>query len=397
MAGDKDYAQLVADLESEGFVFSRRKNSRLRVIAPDGSQTFWGTRVKDARTISNALAWADRHRVAPKEEPVSPSTPPRREVPVPTPPPARPAPPASPSRPNGGALRALGPNLPPNHPAMPEGDVFPLGDGVWLEPRRLVSPELAAAMLKYNRENRNPAARVVGGYGRNMADGAFYDKQGDPIRFANTGKLLDGQQRLQGVVASNVATYFVVITGLPESSQDTMDTGRRRTVADQLRINQFSNPLVVAAAARLLWLWDHSALISGLPAPTNPEVLTYVMEHSSGPVTLESSATAVSSAKSIVGQMSVATALHYKMALVDPQAAADFWTSLVVGANLAINSPILALRNTLTRRKAEGTVKQAEQVFLIARAWTLWRRGVPITRMQLPKNGLTMQAIPQIV
>lgn len=290
--------------------------------------------------------------------------------------------------------------LPPNHPARPVGDVFPLGDGVWLEPRRQVTPELADQWLQFNVENRNAAARIVGGYVRNMSAGQFYDKQGDPIRFAVSGKLLDGQQRLMSVRDSGVSVYFVVITGLPEEAQQTMDTGRRRTVSDQLKIGGVHLPEVVSAAARFLWQWDQGSLLSNIPSPTNSEVLDYVVKHTGRPEgepSLEASSLIAQRVRRVIRRQSVSAALHYRMSLVDQEAAEEFWLQVETGAIPDSRSPVLALRETLRNRMVERTLtRQVDWAYLVARAWWLWRRDLKTSRLQFPKGGLTMDSFPTI-
>lgn len=290
--------------------------------------------------------------------------------------------------------------LPANHPARPVGEVFDLGDGVWLEPRRLVTPELAAEWLKFNIDNRTSATRIVSGYSRNIAEGVFNDRQGDPIRFALTGKLLDGQQRLQGVVDADTPVHFVVVTGLPESAQETMDTGRRRTVADQLKIQGVRSPEVVSSSARLLWLWDHGSLLSNIPTPTNPEILEYVLKRTNlpkGEPCLEDSAVVASRVIRIIRRQSVSAALHYRMSLADQEKALEFWGLVETGAIPDPRSPILALRETLRNRMVERTLtRQSDWLYLVSRAWWLWRRGLNVSRLQFPKGGLSMEAFPVI-
>lgn len=423
-AGVKDMNSLFEVMEENGFqvVPHGKTGTMKKVTAPDGAMTFMTTSgPSNGHKLSNARAWANSHglpkpggasakaaKAAPK--PTAPKVA-AKKAPVPTPPPA-PVVTFTPPVVQVTAIPAgldtptdIGEALPPGHPAFPAGLAFPLGDGVWLEPVRVVTPELAEEFLKWNKENRSAAQRVVAGYSRDIADGAFYEKQGDPVRFAVTGKLLDGQQRLQGVVDSGKPVQFVVITGLPESSQDTMDNGRRRTVADQLRINGFVNPMVLGSAARVLWLWEHGALVSSTPSPTNSELLAYVTEHcGSEAPSLEVSVTAVQAAKSVVRSASVAAALHYKQSRADIAAADAFWAAIATGADLRYaeldkleGSPVLALRNTLFRRREiKETLTQGELAYLIAKAWQLWREGTAQTKLYLPRTGVEMKHFPEI-
>lgn len=288
--------------------------------------------------------------------------------------------------------------LPRAHPAWPVGTVVPLGDGVWLEPVRMVGPELAAAWLDWNTWNRNAPGRTVGGYSRDMRGGSFYEKQGDPIRFAVTGQLLDGQQRLMSLLESGKTVQFVVISGLPTSAQETMDSGRRRTVADQLKLAQVATPEVVGSAAKTLWEMDHNSFLSRVPSPTNSEIFATVMECQEGVVDLETAAKAVAPARRVVRMQSVAAAIYWLQAEISIEDTERFWDMLATGMIPEEDMSVLALRETLLRRIENKTLRRpADAAYLIIRAWNAWRRGVKQKSFLLPKTGITSENFPRLI
>lgn len=59
---------------------------------------------------------------------------------------------------------------------------------------------------------------------------------GEAIKFSNTGRLLDGQHRLLACVESGCSVRTLVIRGLPEDTQETMDAGKSRTMANVLEL-----------------------------------------------------------------------------------------------------------------------------------------------------------------
>lgn len=425
MSSSKDMSHLLESMRAAGFVITPHNGNRYGVAAPDGDLTFMSSKGSTSSALRNARAWAYRHGLPrPDARPASPepspepsperavvngggrpspaSMPGARRSLRPQPVPAQPVPaerdpaPAVPVS----SVRAMGPNLPAGHPALPAagGHLVPKGSGVWVEVGRPVSPEIARSMLEYNIDNRPIVDRLVDSWSRTMVSGGWVEAIGDPIRFASTGKLLDGQKRLKAVVKSGVTVKFDVVTGLSESSQDVMDSGQHRSPADQLKINGIKNHMVVAAAVRLLWLWDRDALISNNPAPSNAEQLDYFLELTGATSSIEESAAVASTsgAKRWISP-SVIAACHYRMVRADGQAAMDFFEKLGSGANLPVNSPILALRETMRlRREAGKKLTQAQQVYLVGRAWTLWRKGGSASRLPLPKSSLTMAHIPFI-
>lgn len=99
--------------------------------------------------------------------------------------------------------------------------------------RVTITPEAAKHLLDtYNHGNREIVKRAVRLYTKDMKAGRWGWQVCEPLKFATTGRLLDGQHRLQAVVASNTAQTFWLQGGLPDSAQANMDNGRSRTVSD---------------------------------------------------------------------------------------------------------------------------------------------------------------------
>lgn len=290
--------------------------------------------------------------------------------------------------------------LPKEHPAYPSDGavVTHLGGKVWIESPREIDSDLAVDLLEHNPLNRNLSERTVKAYARDMAEGRW-EQTGDAIRFADTGRLLDGQHRLWAVIESGAPLTVPIITGLPESSQDHMDIGRRRTAGDQLKLSGYSHYNAVASAARILWMWNHNALFSNVPSPSSPEILEHVHALAETGLTLDEAAAITNNLKKLMRSHSVLTACYHRAWNVDASATREFFSALETGADLVGDSPILALRNGLLRRLASpiragnGLATQAEYVYLLARAWTLWRAGQGTTKIVMPKGGLNMKTM----
>lgn len=433
---------------TDGFLVVPHDGSRVRVHAPNGQMTFFPTKVGNGTALSNARAWARRHGLPEAKakvkgasaapSPASVGIPLKRPSHVPSPfrvpvaasssvgvsaaavveePDSSPTKAAEPvvEEPevapelavaeSGPALvpavASSGVKLPEGHPAHPPAGALLVdeGDGV-VSVKADVGPDLAEKFLEWNIDNRPITDRIVDSYARMMATGAWVPAACPPLHFADTGKLTDGQKRLLAVVQSGVTLRFTLVLGLPESAQDVVDTGQHRLVAHQLKINRYKNPMVVAAAVRALWLWDHGSLISHLPSPSNPELLDYVPLLSGEGYSIEDSASfAVGSGARKFLPQSVIAATHFRMSRVDPDAAAEFHGMLSSGAGMEEGSPVLALRETMLRRQSlKQTLRQAEQIFLVVRAWQFWREGrTDVARLQFPRDRLTMAHISAIL
>lgn len=105
-----------------------------------------------------------------------------------------------------------------------------------------VTPEMAQIWLQNNVANRNVSQDVVNCYTREMRNGRWLpNHQG--IAFDNRGVLNDGQHRLLAIVQSGCTVRLMVTFGLPSRVEgelmvgmDTIDRGKTRSVADQLKI-----------------------------------------------------------------------------------------------------------------------------------------------------------------
>lgn len=114
-----------------------------------------------------------------------------------------------------------------------------------------VTPELALHWLQRNGRNRNVRRVQVAKWAAEISRGAWV-LNGESIKFATSGDLLDGQHRLMAIVKAGRAIDTWVVFGLPDSAQDVMDGGKQRSAADVLSIGGHKSSAALAAVARLL-------------------------------------------------------------------------------------------------------------------------------------------------
>ena len=96
-----------------------------------------------------------------------------------------------------------------------------------------ITPKVASRYLQANTGNRPLRRTSVEQLARAMLRNEWrLTHQG--IAFSASGRLLDGQHRLQAVVDSGVSVQMVIVRGLPDDAFMAMDIGNRRTTADVL-------------------------------------------------------------------------------------------------------------------------------------------------------------------
>ena len=115
-----------------------------------------------------------------------------------------------------------------------------------------ITPKIADAYLDQNTHNRNLRLGHVDEISRDMSSGSFM-LNGDAIRFSDTGVLLDGQHRLAACVKSGITFETVVIRGLPDETQRTMDSGSKRTAGDTLNLYGVHHANNVSAAIKTIY------------------------------------------------------------------------------------------------------------------------------------------------
>lgn len=238
-----------------------------------------------------------------------------------------------------------------------------------------ISPDLAQIWLGKNTSNRKLKPAVMLALSKDLKEGRWlFD--GNPIRFAgsafNPSKLLDGQNRLHAILKSGVTARSLVIFGLDEASQKTMDSGTKRTVADNLTIDGVKNAMIIAAATNLILRAEEGKLDSSFSAST-ARALEFISEH---PELGVSATIANSFAERADVAKSIVAYTHWRFAKIDMDDATNFWRDAAEKVGLKYGDPVLALTNrfAMARRQKER-VPITAQISAIFRTWNDRRLG----------------------
>lgn len=105
----------------------------------------------------------------------------------------------------------------------------------------LVTPSLAKSFLESNVSNRKIKDKVVSKYANDMMNDLWIEDTFEPIKFSETGKLLDGQHRLQAIIKSNKSINLQIVTDLKEEIFRVLDSGSRRNASDIFGIDGIKN------------------------------------------------------------------------------------------------------------------------------------------------------------
>jgi hypothetical protein len=114
-----------------------------------------------------------------------------------------------------------------------------------------ICPKIAQTMLSVNLANRPISTRHIATLSRAMIEGDW-KINGDMIRISKTGKVIDGQHRLHAVILSQTTIRSWVMVGLDDDVFDTIDIGKKRSIADTLSCRGEKNATSLGASLRLL-------------------------------------------------------------------------------------------------------------------------------------------------
>ncbi|MFI0915228.1 hypothetical protein [Streptomyces abikoensis] len=254
----------------------------------------------------------------------------------------------------------------------------------------LVTPDMAREWLKLNTHNRKVRERAVADYARDMAASKWL-MNGEAIKFSASGSLLDGQHRLHAVIAANTPVLMLVVTGLDDATQETMDAGRKRTTGDAFALRGETNFTVLAAVLKRVWLWDQGDhRFTQNRVPTTAECAQLLAERPEIRRSVEIAAR-VHGAFRYIPQSAVGTA-HHLFSRIDTAQAVWFFARLGDGAELPTGHPVLTLRNRVMSERADRrAVPDFRYMAYLIRAWNAVRDGRELGRIiQAPDAPMPM-------
>lgn len=261
-----------------------------------------------------------------------------------------------------------------------------------------IGPERALQLLEHNDRNRPMDFSLVKTYARQMTEGQWRFV-GDPIRVSKTGRLLDGQNRMQAIVASGTTQTFALLTGLEDDDQAYMDVGKKRTPGDVFGMFGVPNAPRAAAVTNMLMRYEMRNLLDTKYRITVAEQLAYYRDPANSHRIDVGTTIGDQMIKMLPISPAVVGTVHAAVSPIsDPYATEEFFVKLREGYDLSRGDGIAALRSWLIRRKREDLrVNRNEYFYLLARTWNDWCQGIPASRVQLPKGGLqSSDQIPKL-
>jgi hypothetical protein len=240
--------------------------------------------------------------------------------------------------------------------------------------------------------NRNVSLDTVNKYARDMTTNNWL-WTGAPVQIDTENYVRNGQHRLLAVIRSGTTQDMLVVRNLPASAQLAIDVGRPRSVANQMQMAGRTNAHKSAAIANLLIKWRTGKVLT-TGTPTVMEVNQLLTEEPDVPKAILL-ATQIRNNLGTAPQ-SALSAVYVEAGYIDKVARDEFFGGLLTGADLAVDNPILVLRNTMARQNAHTVrFRRSGQLYQIVHAWNLWRKDETIQFLRIP-GTLTSANFPKI-
>jgi hypothetical protein len=248
-----------------------------------------------------------------------------------------------------------------------------------------VTPEIASEWLARNEDNRKLIPNHVASLEAVLLRGEWA-LNGETIKFASSGRLLDGQHRLTACVKSGVGFWTFVVYGLHDATFDTIDTNARpRKASDILSIKGKASSHSLAACVKSLWIFSKTGQFydgGGGCAGFSPRVCVDVVERRPS---LEHFVHATHNNR-VFGSQSLMAALSYLFSCVDDSLAADFVGVMNDGSN-ELARPFNVLREALIgRRMSSVRVGNRPLAFMAIRCWNSELTGDWIKKVYYKPN-----------
>lgn len=258
-----------------------------------------------------------------------------------------------------------------------------------------VTPELAREWLGFNTHNRNLREQIVHQYAQDMrAD--CWKWNGEAIKFAIDGALLDGQHRLAAIIEAGVSVPMLVVVDLAPLTQETMDSGVRRKFSDALALRGETNVVAVASITRAVATWEagYRRLNDRRFIPTNAQLFATLERH---PWLRDIAKAAIVTSRGCGLPTSVIGLCWWLFGQKDADDAEHFFARLADGQGLVKGMPIYELRETVDGRNhpVRGERSTMYLTAITIKAWNAFRAGEAVGVLRFRSGGTNPERFPE--
>lgn len=265
---------------------------------------------------------------------------------------------------------------------------------------RKISPQIAAAYLNNAVKNRKVNKRRIENMAAKMKNKSW-NASGETIKFDSNGTLIDGQHRLKAIIMSNTTQEMAVAYDLDPIVFTELDTGKKRTLSDVLFIENFTSHTHLATATKGIYSFvnfgidqmshGRSFKSTSEAKTSNRTYLEFLKNH---PEIVNSLMFVLKCGKQKLVTTSFLIVMHYIFKTRSRKDADIFIQKFITGDNLALNNPILRLREKMIQQNADKIkVVHHDQTKMFVIAWNKWRGDQSLKYFRIDTN----KPMPRII
>lgn len=253
-----------------------------------------------------------------------------------------------------------------------------------------VTPEMAAEWLARNTKNRTLSKSHAETLSTCLTRGEW-SLNGETIKFAADGRLLDGQHRLTACMMAGCGFWTYVARGLAGEAFDTIDVNLRpRKVGDVLSVHGKPHANRAAACSRMLFRFGQTGQFFDGYADKGFSV-TLCMDMLSRRPGIEDSV-ALCTNVGVFPSPSLLAALHYLFGCANADLASEM-VSVMRDGSAVLERPFAVFREAVISRRLHTRSAGARHfAFMAIRAWNSELSGTWIKKVYYKPN----EEFPQI-
>jgi hypothetical protein len=263
---------------------------------------------------------------------------------------------------------------------------------------QIITPELASKYLEKNlglqkgddKKNRKFNEKNINFLYEQMKAGEWMIT-GDPIKFSDTGKLIDGQHTLMAIKKLGKPIEIFVAEGLKEEVFTVLDTGKNRSAGDVLSMMGYNYATNLAGAARSILFYNRGSYTDHFKrarnsGATNTQVLKFVQKNPEIHEVMEYILNSVYKNFRYINT-SALTTLYWVLSVNNQTKCDSFFEKYSTGIDLSEGSPIRLLREKLLKDSVNKTkLTTRDKMALFIMAWNSFITNKKIHSLALPKN-----------
>lgn len=256
-----------------------------------------------------------------------------------------------------------------------------------------VTPDLASLLVTYFNESNRPISESnVLTLSKEMLNGKW-QVNGETITFDETGDMTNGQHRFLALIKADITLSILIITGLKEDTFATIDNGRKRAVSDVLAHAGISSSKNTASLCKFIFGFKQGRYGAHRNSSNrtlgNTSILPYYESLNDAEIhnSVNFGQTYSKKANGILTP-TVLGGMYYILNEVDKNKSFEFLSKLSTGESLTDKSPILALRNKLTKAKIDKTYHLTPDTLVktIVYCWEKFMNNENVKVIKLPED-----------